>query len=155
MPDIRRATSNDISGLADLMQSVQAWHADAYPKMFKANRPHAALTALFTDVLADANAYVFVAGAKPQGYLFANLVDRRETAYAFARRRLMIEHIGVAPGAQRGGIGRALITAAQDQARALDCDEITLDTWAANTGAHGFFRSVGFENTRLWFQMLL
>ncbi|HLQ19664.1 MAG TPA: GNAT family N-acetyltransferase, partial [Tabrizicola sp.] len=67
-------------------------------------------------------------------------------------RRLMVDHIAVAPAARRQGQGRALLQAARQLGRDLKVDEIMLDTWEANTGAHAFFRANGFTPRRMLFR---
>ena len=66
-------------------------------------------------------------------------------------RRLLVDHIGVAPEARRQGMGRALLGAARGLASELDCAEILLDTWEANHAAHAFFAANGFAVRRMLF----
>jgi N-acetylglutamate synthase-like GNAT family acetyltransferase len=45
------------------------------------------------------------------------------------------------------GVGRALVDAAEAEARARDCDVLFLTTAERRTGAHAFYRALGFEET--------
>jgi ribosomal protein S18 acetylase RimI-like enzyme len=53
--------------------------------------------------------------------------------------------LAVAPGAQGRGIGRALLAAAVDRARALGCHHLVLSTQPAMRAAQALYRSAGFE----------
>ena len=77
---------------------------------------------------------------------------REVSIFSPGYRRLMIEHVAVAPKARRLGQGRALLQAARQLARDLQADEILLDTWEANHDAHAFFRAEGFQPRRMLFR---
>ncbi|WP_417719619.1 GNAT family N-acetyltransferase [Salipiger sp.] len=57
-----------------------------------------------------------------------------------ARERDYIHALFITPRAQRAGVGRALIEAAQEQ-----CDRLELWTFAANKGALRFYDRAGFD----------
>jgi ribosomal protein S18 acetylase RimI-like enzyme len=61
----------------------------------------------------------------------------------------LIEELVVDEGARRQGIGRALIQAALDWARAQGCSEVELSTEPDNRQAQAFYRRLGFESTAL------
>lgn len=149
---IRRATPEDAATLARLNTHVQGWHAAHYPEAFFPTPDPAALTAFFADRLADPACTVFVAGDPAFGYALCTLHTRDTSVFSPGYRRLMIDHIAVAPEARRRGQGRALLDAARQLARDLQADEIMLDTWDANHDAHAFFRAAGFTPRRMLFR---
>jgi ribosomal protein S18 acetylase RimI-like enzyme len=149
---IRRATLDDAATLARLNTHVQTWHATHYPEAFFPNPDPQALTAYFADRLADPACTAFVAGDPATAYALCQLITRETSIFSPGYRRLMVDHIAVAPEARRQGQGRALLDAARTLARDLKADEILLDTWAANTEAHAFFRAAGFEPRRMLFR---
>jgi GNAT superfamily N-acetyltransferase len=57
----------------------------------------------------------------------------------------------VAEPVEGSGVGRALLTAAEDWARAHGCATVALDTGAANLRARGFYQRLGYveESVRL------
>jgi ribosomal protein S18 acetylase RimI-like enzyme len=61
----------------------------------------------------------------------------------------LIEELVVDKGARRQGVGRALIQAALDWARAQGCSEVELSTEPDNLKAQAFYRRLGFESTAL------
>lgn len=149
---IRRATPADAPTLARLNAHVQSWHAAHYPEAFFPNPDAEALSAWFTDRLADPACTAFLAGDPATGYALCQLQTREPSIFSPGYRRLMVDHIAVAPEARRRGQGRALLQAARQLARDLQAEEILLDTWEANTEAHAFFRANGFQPRRMLFR---
>ena len=149
---IRRATPADAATLARLNAHVQGWHAAQYPEAFFPDPDPQALATYFTDRLADPTCTAFLAGDPPLGYALCALQTRELSIFSPGYRRLMVDHVAVAPEARRQGHGRALLDAARQLARDLQVDEIMLDTWEANTDAHAFFRANGFEPRRMLFR---
>jgi ribosomal protein S18 acetylase RimI-like enzyme len=60
-------------------------------------------------------------------------------------RSLLLENVAVAPAWQGRGIGRALIGFAEDRARALGLDEITLYTNEEMTENLALYPTLGYE----------
>ena len=148
----RRATTTDAATLARLNAHVQGWHAEHYPEAFFPNPDPQVLTAYFADRLSDPACTAFLTGEPATGYALCLLQTREASIFSPGYRRLMIEHIAVAPVARRRGEGRALLQAARALARELQADEIMLDTWDANHDAHAFFRAEGFSPRRMLFR---
>jgi ribosomal protein S18 acetylase RimI-like enzyme len=149
---IRRATSADAPTLARLNAHVQGWHAAQYPEAFFPDPDPEALVRYFADRLAHPACTAFLTGDPATGYALCQLHLREASIFSPGYRRLMVDHIAVAPEARRQGQGRALLTAARQLARDLKADEIMLDTWEANTEAHAFFRANGFQLRRMLFR---
>ncbi len=61
------------------------------------------------------------------------------------RRRAHLETLVVAAAARRRGLGRRLVTAAGDWARAQGAVEMVLTTWAGNTAADAFYERLGYR----------
>jgi len=148
---IRRATLDDAPTLARLNTHVQSWHAAHYPEAFFPTPDPQALTAWFAERLDDPACTAFLAGDPAVGYALCQLQTRETSIFSPGYRRLMIDHIAVAPEVRRQGQGRALLQAARQLARDLNVDEIMLDTWEANHEAHAFFRAQGFAPRRMLF----
>jgi ribosomal protein S18 acetylase RimI-like enzyme len=149
---IRRATAADAATLARLNAHVQGWHAAHYPEAFHPDPDPAALAAWFADRLADPACTAFLMGKPATAYALCQLQTREPSIFSPGYRRLMVDHIAVAPEARRQGQGRALLEAARQLAGDLQADEILLDTWEANTEAHAFFRANGFQPRRMLFR---
>ena len=148
----RRASPDDAATLARLNTHVQSWHAAHYPEAFYPCPDPQALTAYFADRLQDPACTAFLMGDPATAYALCQLHIREPSIFSPGYRRLMVDHIAVAPEARRQGQGRALLLAARQLARDLQADEILLDTWEANTEAHAFFRAAGFRPRRMLFR---
>jgi ribosomal protein S18 acetylase RimI-like enzyme len=149
---LRRASLADAATLADLNTHLQSWHAAQYPDVFLAKPERQGLVDWFADRLSDPACTAFLSGDPPVGYVLCSLQIRAGNVFSPPVRRLMIDHICVAPEARRQGHGHRLMDAARDLARALGVDEILLDTWVDNTDAHAFFRAAGFVPRRMLFR---
>jgi GNAT superfamily N-acetyltransferase len=66
--------------------------------------------------------------------------------FAASKRPLYLLDMAVMPGRQRQGIGRQLLRAAEDVARAWDGDAIRLDAYDSPAGAGGFYSSCGYRD---------
>lgn len=80
----------------------------------------------------------------------AVLVDRRDGTIAGSvmvgedGHRGWIYYLAVAPDRQRGGVGRALMAAAEDWLRRRGCPKIQFMVRHGNDGAHGFYAALGY-----------
>jgi len=63
-----------------------------------------------------------------------------------ARPLLNIHDLAVLPTYRGQGIGRALLVAAEQQARERGCCKLTLEVLETNARARGLYRSVGFDD---------
>lgn len=63
----------------------------------------------------------------------------------YAQSWTLIENVVVAERARRRGAGRALMLRAIELARAAGCYKVNLISGNERTGAHDFYRSLGFE----------
>lgn len=149
---LRRATIADAGIMADLNSHVQGWHAAHYPAVFHATPDLVALTAHFAERLADPDVTCLLAGGPAQGYALCAVQVRAPSVFSPGIRRLLVDHIAVAPAARRQGVGTALLAGARGLARDMACDEILLDTWEANHAAHAFFAANGFSVRRMLFR---
>ena len=151
---LRHAGPKDAETVARLNAHVQGWHAAHYPDAFFAAPDPDALTAYFCDRLNDPDVTCFLAGDPALGYALCSRQERGLSPFSPPIRRLLIDHIAVAPEARRQGIGRALLAAARALARDEQRDEVLLDTWEGNHEAHAFFEANGFSVRRMLYRAL-
>ena len=55
-----------------------------------------------------------------------------------------INYLAVHPSRQRGGIGRALMEAAEEQLAAMGCAKVNLQMRDGNEAARGFYEAIGY-----------
>lgn len=155
--EIRRATANDAATLARLNAFVHEPHVEAHPHYFRATDA-SGLATLFRASLDEPETAAFVAlsdDGEAVGYMVTRYFDRAPTALHHRRRYLEIDQIAVDPDHRRGGIARALVTRAREEAEARGTTWIHLATWAFNVGAQAFFESEGFtpRTVQYWEQI--
>jgi len=154
---VRRATLADAARISKLHSALQAFHAAAHPSFFKPPSVYTFPPATVRDLLAQPSDVVFLAeiDGVAVGYLYADTMPAQETAMTYRLERMWIHHIGVAPGFQRQGVGKALIDAAKTHAHSQGIATLALSVWAFNQTAIRFFTAQGFAiyNHRMWLQL--
>jgi GNAT superfamily N-acetyltransferase len=95
---------------------------------------------------------------QPSALVLLALVDERVVGIAncfygfstFAARPLLNVHdLAVLPEYRGRGIGRALLAAAEQRARARGCAKLTLEVLETNDGARRLYESFGFRDFEL------
>ncbi len=144
---VRRATINDSSSLAQLNQHVHALHVEAEPGDFHDVDP-ADTREFFVSLFVGDEHVVFVAvdaAGQAIGYVLAEDHQRPETPFTRATRTFYIHHVSVAPSAREQGVGNSLMAAVETEARRRGISRLALDHWAFNETAQRFFASLGFQ----------
>ncbi len=132
---VRAAIAADITQLLPLIAGLAAYHGD-----------------IATVTVADLQRDLF--GPRPWFYIL--VAQRRDdlVGYAallplaqlqFGKRGVDMHHLFVRQAERGQGIGRALITAAQDFARDLGCCYLTVGTHADNLRAQATYPALGFH----------
>jgi ribosomal protein S18 acetylase RimI-like enzyme len=108
--------------------------------------PDEAFLASVERIIVDSDAE-YLLGAPSNGAPAAGVVQLR---YRWSVWRdaedCELEDLFVSAQARRGGLGRALLAAAIERARARGCRRIALDTAERNTAAVALYRSFGFSD---------
>ena len=89
----------------------------------------------------------------PVGYALGIVHHRAANAFATEQRWFEIDQIAVDPGYRRRGIGRSLILAALEGARARGVDNIEVTSWAFNEPIHHLLRTLGFAPKVVRFEL--
>jgi ribosomal protein S18 acetylase RimI-like enzyme len=142
---IRVARSDDVAALAQLNLEVQRLHLAAMPQRYR-DPTAAEVEAHLRELLADADIAILVAedAGALVGFAVVRRVEIEAHVFARARRAASVDALGVAAGARRGGHGRALMAAAENQARAWGATALVLDVQAFNAEAADFYRALGY-----------
>ncbi|WP_158004022.1 GNAT family N-acetyltransferase [Methylobacterium indicum] len=144
---IRPAVAEDVSDLAILNRLVQEAHVRAEPAYFRADYRHEQVEGFFRRLLLAENFTVLLAKISDIsiGYLWFETQVRPDNIFKFSLRRIYIHHIAVSEGAQRKGVGVALVRAVEAEAEARGIAHVAVDTWSFNANAQAFFQRLGFE----------
>ncbi|MCI9264282.1 MAG: GNAT family N-acetyltransferase [Oscillospiraceae bacterium] len=155
-PHLRRAERSDIPGLGRLLYQVHKVHSDARPDLF---RPGARK---YTDgelerLLLDHSRPVFVAEGDGQilGYAFCVHQQYPEGHSMTNVKTLYIDDLCVDQAARGRHIGRLLYQHVLDYARQQGCYNVTLNVWAANDSALGFYQKLGLQVQKLGMEKIL
>ena len=100
----------------------------------------------YAELLCDPNAVIFIAedGGEAAGYLICKTVTKRDSPILKDIRTLYLDDLCVDPSHRKRGLGRALMTAAEEYARAAGFHNITLNVWEFNESARSFYESLGY-----------
>ena len=70
-------------------------------------------------------------------------------------RTLYVDDLCVEKAARGGGIGKALMARAAEEARALGCYNLYLNVWVCNEDAIRFYEKIGMQVQRQYMEMIL
>lgn len=152
MFDLRPAGPDDAAALAALRRHVHGPHVAAEPAVYApldATRGEAAMRERLA--LAGVHALVAERDGRVVGYVLTQATVRAATPLTVARSYLVVEELAVDPAVRRGGVGRALMDAAEALARRLGLPRVELEVRAWNDGAARFYAALGYApaSTRL------
>jgi ribosomal protein S18 acetylase RimI-like enzyme len=132
--EIRRAEPGDAPTVARLLHDFNAEFGDETPGV-------AALTERTRPLIASGEIVVFLAGEADGLSLW-----RLRTSPWTGRPEAYLQELYVVPARRGGGIGRALLEATMDAARAAGATGIDLNTGETDTAARALYESAGFTN---------
>ncbi|HYO05081.1 MAG TPA: GNAT family N-acetyltransferase [Mycobacterium sp.] len=128
---LRRATDGDVDGINRLILAAFGKYVD------RIGRPPSPMTADYAELLQTSRVWVVEDGREVVGFL----VTQAEADH------LLVDSIAVAPTAQGGGHGGALLERAERDARELGLPEIRLCTNEAMMENLEFYPRRGFHET--------
>src|SRR5262249_6530738 len=82
---------------------------------------------------------------EPAGLIHVQLYDTPPLSAMVARRRAHVEDLVVHERFRRRGVGRRVLEAASEWARAHRASEIVLTVWRGNHVAARFYRALGYR----------
>ncbi|HXD55999.1 MAG TPA: GNAT family N-acetyltransferase [Solirubrobacteraceae bacterium] len=135
---VREATSTDLDALSGLYEQLTGALDEPLPD------PPPDPREVLDRILADPARSLLVAE------LDGRLVGTVDVLIApnlthHAQPWALVENVVVAESARRRGVGRALMLRAIELAREAGCYKVNLISGNERTGAHDFYRSLGFE----------
>jgi ribosomal protein S18 acetylase RimI-like enzyme len=134
-PQVRRATPGDAANVARLLHDFQAEYDEPSPGLEM-------LEERYSDLIRNKEMIVLLVGEGPDG--FAQL-RFRPWVYS-AGLHSYLEELYVVPDLRGNGLGRALLEAAMDTARAEGAEQMELGTSEDDEAARKLYESAGFIN---------
>jgi ribosomal protein S18 acetylase RimI-like enzyme len=132
---IRHATPDDLDALAPLF--------DAYRRFYEQPGDVALASAFLNDRMERRESAILVAQADGELLGFCQLYP--SWCSVAAARVFVLYDLFVDAGARRGGVGRALMLAAQDFGRAAGAVRLDLSTARTNARAQALYESLGWQ----------
>jgi ribosomal protein S18 acetylase RimI-like enzyme len=132
---VREARDADLDAVARLLHDFNREFGDPAP-------PPARLAARVRELLAGGDTGIVVAGDDPVGLA---LMRFRLSLWG-PRLECYLAELYVVPALRGQGIGRALMEAAMDLARARGADYMDLGTAETDVAARHLYESLGFDN---------
>ena len=163
---IRKACKEDIQRIMELLHQVNMVHHVIRPDLF---RPHTTkyneheLEAMLDD---DNNPiFVFDDGVLTPvspcsqrivlGYAFCQISEVKNNLLFEDVKTLYIDDICVDENARGRHVGKALYEYVRDYAKAIGCNNITLNVWEGNEPALRFYRSMGMQVQKTTMEIIL
>ena len=145
---IRIAEKGDILQIIDLLMQINALHYKGRPDIFNQ------ATSKFStkdvgEMLEDPKRKIFVADdGIVAGYIICRVIEQDGSGLMRKNKSLWIEDFCIDETFRGQGIGHKLQSVAENYAREIDCDSVTLNVWAFNKGAMKFYESCGMTPQR-------
>lgn len=153
---IRRAEERDIPAIAALLLQVHKVHSDARPDLFKAGARKYRDGEL-RQILADDGRPVFVAEEDGAilGYAFCIHQQHPAGSSMTDVKTLYIDDLCVDEAVRGRHTGSLLYRHVLDYARQHGYYNVTLNVWAANTGALRFYEKLGLKPQKIGMETIL
>ena len=154
--NIRRATENDIPVIDKLLYEVHKVHSDARPDLFKAGAKKYNDDELKT-IIADDKTPVFVADRNGEvvGYAFCIHKQFINDNNMTDVKTLYIDDLCVDENVRGEHIGKQLYEFVIDYAKKNDYYNVTLNVWADNQKARGFYEKIGLKVQKIGMEKIL
>lgn len=153
---IRKATEDDIPIIEKLLYEVHKVHSDARPDLFKAGAKKYTNEELKT-ILHDENKPVFVAEKDKivVGYAFCVHKQFVNDNNMTDVKTLYIDDLCVDEDVRGEHIGRRLYEFVIDYAKRHRYYNVTLNVWADNVKAVGFYEKIGMKIQKIGMEKIL
>ena len=154
--NIRRANINDKPRIEELLRQVLEVHHNARPDIFKGGTKKYTSDELDA-IIADDSRPIFVAedGEIVYGYAFCVFVCHEENNILTDIKTLYVDDLCVDEAARGKGIGRELYNFAVNFAKESGCYNLTLNVWADNVSALGFYEALGLHKQKIGMELIL
>lgn len=154
--EIRRAQRSDIEGINRLLRQVLELHHEGRADLFRTG------TKKYTDselrrLVCDNRRPIFVAveDGEVLGYVFCALIFHRGDSIFNDHTTLYIDDLCVDESGRGQGIGSLLYRRAEECARQMGCHNLTLNVWAFNESAIGFYERMGLAPQKIVMERVL
>ena len=145
-PTVRFARTDDIPALLRLLVQVNMVHHNGRPDLFKGPATKYSaddLTAMLND--GDRPVFVCERDGAVLGYAMCVLQTTKDDPILTDRTALYVDDLCVDEIARGGRVGRRLFERVVAYAKEKGCYHVTLNVWACNPAARGFYEHLGMK----------
>jgi ribosomal protein S18 acetylase RimI-like enzyme len=152
---IRKANKGDIQRIIELLHQVNMVHHVLRPDLFK---PY---TTKYNEqeleaMLDDDSKPIFVNDeGTVLGYAFCQITEVKSNQLLEDIKTLYIDDICVDENARGKHVGKALYEYVRDYAKAIGCNNITLNVWEGNEPALHFYKNMGMQVQKTTMEIIL
>lgn len=155
---IRKAEEKDAPRVLELLKEIVKLHNAGRPDIFSGENPKYDIPALLRK-FQNPQESIFVSVDENDvvnGYVMCVLEEKDDPFFTQRPyRTLYVDDLCVDKNARGGGIGKALMERAKEDARARGCYNLDLNVWACNTDAIRFYEKIGMQKQRQYMEMIL
>ena len=154
--EIRRAKTEDLNGIMNLLYQVAEVHHKGRPDLFKAGCAKYTKEQL-ESIIMDKNSVVFVAveDGAVLGHAFCVLEETAKNGVLVPHRSLYIDDICVDEKSRGKHVGKSLCDRVLQYAKEEACYNVTLNVWTLNKNAMAFYKALGFKEQKIVMETVL
>lgn len=152
--NIRKAKVEDIKEISDILMQVSKLHSDNRPDIFK-DKKISEIIKWSEDILKDNQKIVIVAESESKicGVAVCKIKTINEHINVKDTKIFSVDELCVDKEYRKKGIGSNLIAEAKRLAEENNCNRLELNCWKFNQDAMKFYKDIGFEEQRIFFEM--
>ena len=152
--NIRKAKVEDIKEISDILMQVSKLHSDNRPDIFK-DKKMSEIIKWSEDILKDNQKIVIVAESESKicGVAVCKMKTINEHINVKDTKIFSVDELCVDKDYRKKGIGSNLIAEAKRLAKENNCNRLELNCWKFNQDAMKFYKDIGFEEQRIFFEM--
>ena len=152
---IRKASKEDIQQVIELLHQVNMVHHVIRPDLFKPHTTKYNEQELETMLNDDSKPICVYDDGMVLGYAFCQITEVKDNQLLEDIKTLYIDDICVDEDARGKHVGKALYEYVRDYARAIGCNNITLNVWEGNEPALRFYKSMGMQVQKTTMEIIL
>lgn len=152
--NIRKAKVEDIKEISNILMQVSKLHSDNRQDIFK-DKKMSEIIKWSEDILKDNQKIVIVAEyeSKICGVAVCKIKTINEHINIKDTKIFSVDELCVDKDYRKKGIGSNLIAEAKRLSEENNCNRLELNCWKFNQDAMKFYKDIGFEEQRIFFEM--